>query len=340
MKAIGYIESLPIEHERSLFELDLPRPTCGPRDLLVRIEAVSVNPLDAVERKRRAGAPGQPLVLGWDAAGVVEEVGAEVRKFRPGDAVYYSGALNRLGSNAEYGVVDERIAALKPRSLSFLQAAALPLTAITAWESLFDRFKLRPGIGPGGEALLVIGAAGGVGSMAVQLARRLTNLRVIATASRPESRQWVTQLGAHAVIDHTLPLSRELERIGEAQPRYILSLTHTKEHWDEIAAALAPQGQVCFIDIPTGLDFLKLRRKAASIHMEMMMVRVIHPGQDMEAIHQLLTEVAAMVDEGLLQTTLGEHYGPLSVANLKRAHAAVESGSTIGKIVLSGFQRP
>lgn len=337
MRAIGYIESLPIEHERSLFDIELPRPACGARDLLVRIEAVSVNPLDAVERKRRAGAPGQPLVLGWDAAGVVEAVGSEVRMFRPGDEVYYSGALNRQGSNAEYGVVDERVAALKPRTLSFLQAAALPLTAITAWESLFDRFKLRPGKAPCNDSLLVIGAAGGVGSMAVQLARRLTSLRVVGTASRPQSQQWVRELGAHAVLDHGQPLSQELERAGEAQPRYILSLSHTAQHWNEIAAVLAPQGEVCFIDIPTGLDFLQLRRKAASVHMEMMMVRVVHPGQDMISIHRLLADVAAMVDDGLVKTTMGEHYGALSVANLKRAHAAIESGRTIGKIVLSGF---
>lgn len=337
MRAVGYIENLPIENERALFDIEIPMPECGPRDLLVGIEAVSVNPLDSAERHRRAGAPGKPLVLGWDAAGVVKAVGSDVQLFKPGDEVYYSGALNRQGSNAEYGVVDERVAAMKPRSLSFTEAAALPLTAITAWECLFDRFKLKPGKGSCPDSLLVIGAAGGVGSMGVQLARRLTSLNIIGTASRPESQRWVRELGAHAVIDHNMPLSQELARIGQPAVRYILSLAHTDRHWDEIVASLAPQGEICLADNPVGIDIMKLRRKAAAVHLEMMWVRVIHPDQDMMSIHRLLTEVAAMVDDGMVKTTFGENYGPLSVANLRRAHVAIESGRTIGKIVLTGF---
>ena len=337
MKAIGYAESLPIEHERALFEIDIPVPEVEPQDLLVRIHAIGMNPLDSVDRLRRAGTVEKPLVLGWDASGIVESVGAEVTRFRPGDAVYYSGALNRQGSNAEYGVVDQRVAALKPETLSFKQAAALPLTAITAWECLFDRFKVPMGKRPTDDAILVIGAAGGVGSMVVQLAGRLTNLHIIGSASRPESEQWVRELGAHDVIDHSKPLSQELQRIGRPTVRYILSLTHTDSHWDQIVASVAPQGEICLIDNPVGIDVMKLKRKAAAVHLEMMFVRVLFPGPDMVQIHRLLTDVASMVDEGLIRSTFAEDFGMLSVASLRRAHAAIESRRTIGKIVLSGF---
>jgi zinc-binding alcohol dehydrogenase family protein len=337
MRAIGYAESLPIDNERSLFEFEAAMPEVGPRDLLVRIHAVGMNPLDAVDRMRRAGTPDAPLIPGWDAAGVVESVGREVTLFRPGDEVYYSGTLLRPGSNAEYGVVDERIAALKPRTLSFKEAAAIPLTAITAWECLFDRFRVPVGKGSCDDAILMIGAAGGVGSMAIQLARRLTPLHIIASASRPVSARWVRELGAHQVVDHSQPLSSELERIGRPAVRYVLSCTQTAHHWDEIAKCVAPQGAICVTDIPTGIDPLKIRRKSASLHFELMMVRVIYPGQDMIQIHRLLTEVARMIDEGTVRSTLAEDFGPLSAANARRAHAALEGGSTVGKIVLGGI---
>jgi zinc-binding alcohol dehydrogenase family protein len=337
MKAIGYAESLPISHERSLFEFETRKPEPGARDLLVRIHAVGMNPLDTVDRMRRAGTADAPLILGWDAAGVVEAVGSEVTLFRPGDEVYYSGTLLRPGSNAEYGVVDERIAARKPRSLSFKEAAAIPLTAITAWECLFDRLRVQVGKGSCDDAILMIGAAGGVGSMAIQLARRLTPLNIIATASRRVSENWVRELGAHEVVDHSKPLSAELERIGHSTVRYVLSCTETAKHWDEIAKCVAPQGAIVVTDIPAGIDPLKIRRKAAALIFELMMVRVIYPGQDMIQIHRLLTEVARMVDEGTVRSTLAEDYGPLSAVNVKRAHAALESGRTVGKIVLGGI---
>ena len=337
MKAIGYAESLPIAHDRSLFEFETGMPEAGPRDLLVRIHAVGMNPLDTVDRMRRSGTADAPLIPGWDAAGVVEAVGTEVTLFKPGDEVYYSGTLLRQGSNAEYGVVDERIAALKPRTLSFKEAAAIPLTAITAWECLFDRLRVPVGKGSCDDSILMIGAAGGVGSMAIQLARRLTPLNIIATASRPVSAEWVSRLGAHQVIDHSKPLSSEMERIGRPMARYILSCTETTHHWDEIAKCVAPQGAICVTDIPAGIDPLKIRRKSAALHFELMMVRVIYPGQDMIQIHRLLTEVARMIDEGTVRSTIGEDYGPLSAANARRAHAALESGRTVGKIVLGGI---
>lgn len=337
MKAIGYVESLPIDDPRSLFDFDAPKPEPGPRDLLVRIEAVSVNPVDAKVRMRRAGTPDAPIILGWDAAGTVEAVGPEVTLFRPGDAVYYAGDITRPGSNAEYGLVDERIVGRKPNSLDFPEAAALPLTAITAWEALFDRFRIPVGKTPTDDAILIIGAAGGVGSIAVQLARRMTGLTVIGTASRPRSRQWVLDRGAHAVIDHSKPLSEEMARLGRPTARYVFSITHTDRHWDEIVKTLAPQGEVCLIDDPASLDVMKLKGKSGALHVELMFTRSMHRTPDMIQQHKLLTEVAAMVDEGLIRTTLGERFGAVTAANLRRAHGVIESGRSIGKIVLAGF---
>jgi zinc-binding alcohol dehydrogenase family protein len=337
MKAIGYAESLPSADERSLFDFEAPKPEPGPRDLLVKIEAISVNPVDTKVRMRRAGTQEQPVILGWDAAGTVEAVGRDVTLFKPGDAVFYAGSITRPGGNAEFGLVDERIAGHKPASLSFTEAAALPLTTITAWECLFDRFRIPVGKAPTDDAILIIGAAGGVGSIATQLARRLTSLTVIGTASRPETRDWVSGLGAHHVIDHSKPLSEELARIGHPNVRYILSLTHTDKHWPEIVKSLAPQGEITLIDDPASLDVMQIKGKAGTLHIELMFVRAMHETPDMIQQHKLLDEVSALVDEGLIKTTLGEDFGPIDAANLRRAHAALESGKSIGKVVLTGF---
>ncbi len=339
MKAVGYTESLPIDDENSLRDLVISRPAPGPRDLLVRIEAVAVNPIDTKVRKRRSGTSDAPVILGWDVAGVVEAVGDEVTLFAPGDEVYYAGALTRQGCNAEYNVVDERLVGRKPKTLDFVQAAALPLTTITAWECLFDRLKLRVGKRHSDDAILIIGAAGGVGSIAVQLARRLTGLTVIGTASRPETREWVERLGAHHVVDHGKPLSEEIARIGFPSVRYILALTHTPDHWDEIMKALGPQGEICMID-ETGpnADIMPLKQKAGAIHFEMMFARSSFETPDMIEQHNLLSEVAALVDDGLIKTTLGEVVGPMNAANLRKAHAAIEAGRTIGKLVLTKFE--
>lgn len=338
MKAIGYSESLPIAEDRSLFEFDAPKPAPGPRDLLVQVKAISVNPVDTKVRMRRAGTKEAPVILGWDAAGIVEAVGSEVSLFRKGDEVYYAGDITRPGSNAEFQLVDERIVGRKPKSLDFAAAAALPLTTITAWESLFDRLKIRIGKQPTDDAILIIGAAGGVGSIAVQLARRLTNLTVIGTASRPDTQEWVTKRGAHHVIDHGKKLSEELARIGVPQVRYIFSITQTDKHWDEIVASLAPQGEIVMIDDPAvAPDVMKFKGKAGALHIELMFARSMYRTPDMIQQHKLLTEVAGLVDDGLVKTTLGKNLGKISAANLRQAHALLESGSTIGKIVLEGF---
>lgn len=338
MKAIGYIDSLPAAEAKALFDFEAPKPVPGPRDLLVRIAAIAVNPVDTKVRKRRQGTPEAPVILGWDAAGAVEAVGREVRLFQPGDAVYYAGDITRPGSNAEYNLVDERIAALKPKSLDFAAAAALPLTAITAWEALFDRFRIPIGKGASEDALLIVGAGGGVGSIAVQLARRLTGLTVIGTASRPETRDWVRKLGAHHVIDHGKKLSEELQRIGIPQVRYIFSVTRTDAHWDEMVASLAPQGEICAIEDPQQpIDLVKLKGKSGSLHLEMMFVRAMYKTPDMIQQHKLLSEVAGLVDDGLVKSTLGQNLGRISAENLRRAHRMLESGTAIGKIVLEGF---
>jgi NADPH2:quinone reductase len=337
MKAVGYRKSLPITEKEALLDVELPVPVPGPRDLLVAVKAVSVNPVDTKVRMRAAPSAGETKVLGWDAAGVVERVGAAVTLFKPGDAVFYAGSIARPGTNAEYHLVDERIVGRKPASLSFAEAAALPLTAITAWELLFDRLGLRPGKPADAGSLLVIGGAGGVGSILIQLARRLTGLTVIATASRPETRAWCLELGAHHVIDHAEPLAAGLARIGLPQVPYVAGLTATDRHFPAIVEIIRPQGRFALIDDPPTLDINPLKRKSVSVHWEFMFTRAVFETEDMIAQHRLLNEVADLVDAGLLRTTLAERFGAIAADNLKRAHALIESGRSRGKIVLEGF---
>ena len=335
MKAVAYRQSLPIEHAESLLDVTLPEPTPGPRDLLVDVKAVSVNPVDTKVRKRAAPPAGEVKVLGWDAAGVVQAVGAQVTLFKPGDRVWYAGDITRPGSNAERQCVDERIVGHLPKSLSFAQAAALPLTAITAWEVLFDRLEIAAGASG---SLLIVGAAGGVGSIMTQLARQLTGLTVIGTASRPETQAWVRALGAHQVIDPPRPLSEELARIGVPAVSHVASLTQTHLHYAEIVKALAPQGRLALIDDPAQpLDVMLLKGKSLSLRWESMFTRSMFQTPDMQAQHELLERVAALVDEGRVRTTLAEHYGVIDAANLRRAHAYIESGTARGKVVLEGF---
>ena len=336
MKAIAYYQSQPIDHAEALLDIELPAPTPGPRDLLVEVRAISVNPVDTKIRRNVPPPAGQAKVLGWDVAGVVVEVGAEVRQFRPGDRVFYAGAIDRAGGNSERHVVDERIVGRMPGSLDFARAAALPLTAITAWELLFERLQVREGQGDG-QALLVMGAAGGVGSILLQLARRLTGLTVIATASRPETQAWVRELGAHHVLDHSQPLLPQLQELGIAQVDLVASLTHTDLHFDALIEALAPQGRLALIDDPAQLDVVKLKRKSLSLHWEFMYTRSLFQTADMIEQHRLLNRVSQLVDDGVLRTTLGEHFGSINAANLRRAHTLLESGKARGKIVLEGF---
>ena len=315
-----------------LRDIDLPDPQG--HDLLVEVKAISVNPVDT---KVRAGFNADtPRVLGWDAVGVVKAVGDAVTLFTPGDEVWYAGALGRPGSNSELQLVDERIVALKPRSLENAAAAALPLTAITAWELLFHRLGVQEG-GNGGDTLLIVGAAGGVGSILTQLASKLTNMTVIGTASRPESQKWVREAGAHHVIDHSKPLSEGLAKIGIHAVTHVASLTNTDQHFNELIAALAPQGKLALIDDPESLDVVPLKAKSISLHWEFMFTRSMFETDDMIAQHQLLTRVAALIDDNTLRTTLGEHYGTINAANLQKAHAKLETGRSVGKIVLEGF---
>lgn len=314
--------------------IELPMPQATGHDILVEIKAISVNPVDT---KVRAGfSADTPRVLGWDAVGVVKTIGDAVTLFSPGDEVWYAGALGRPGSNSEFQLVDERIVALKPKTLDTASAAALPLTAITAWELLFDRLGVQRE-GNAGDTLLIVGAAGGVGSILTQLASKLTKMTVIGTASRPESQKWVREAGAHHVIDHSKPLSEELVRIGIKEVTHVASLNNTEGHYAQLIAALAPQGKLALIDDPQSLDVVPLKLKSISLHWEFMFTRSMFETQDIAAQHRLLTEVATLIDNQTIKTTLGEHYGKISAENLQKAHTQLETGRAVGKIVLEGF---
>ena len=338
MRAVGYKIPLPITDPNSLLDIDLPRPTPHGRDLLVEIKAVSVNPVDT--KVRRSSTPDGDAwkVLGWDAAGIVVETGPEATLFKPGDEVFYAGALTRRGSNAEFHLVDERIVGPRPKTLGWAESAALPLTAITAWETLFDRLDVTgravPGTAP---AILIIGGAGGVGSMAIQLARKLTDLTVIATASRPETIAWATDLGAHHVVNHSRPLAGEIAALKIGAPAFVFSTNNTDRHFSEIVELIAPQGRFALIDDPAALDIVPLKRKSVSTHWELMFTRSLFDTADIAEQGRLLREVSRLVDEGTIRTTLAENFGPINAANLRRAHALIESGQARGKIVLEGF---
>lgn len=337
MKAIGFYRSLPIESDEALVDLDIPAPTPGSRDLLVRVQAISVNPVDTKVRARVTPAQGQPHILGYDAVGVVEAVGSEASLFQPGDAVFYAGDIGRPGTNAELHCVDERIVGRKPASLSLAEAAAMPLTAITAWEALFDRLDVRKAVPGAADAILIIGGAGGVGSIATQLARQLTNLTVITTASRPETAAWSRALGAHHVIDHSKPLAAEVAALGLGAPGFVFSTTNTDRHLDQIADLIAAQGRFVLIDDPDCLDVLPFKRKSVSTHWEFMFTRSMFNTADIVEQGRLLDEVARLVDAGTLKTTFAESFGTISATNLRRAHAMIESGRAKGKIVLEGW---
>ncbi len=338
MKAVGYHKSLPAAEAESLIDFTADKPSPAGRDLLVAVKAVSVNPVDTKVRMRAAPKDGEPAkVLGYDAAGVVEAVGPEATLFKPGDEVFYAGSIVRSGTNVEFHLVDERIVGFKPKSLTFPQAAALPLTSITAWELLFDRFGVAPGKTPDGCALLIIGGAGGVGSIMIQLARRLTGLTVIATASRRETRAWCLKLGADHVIDHSKPFADQLKAIGHGTVALIASLTGTEQHFPKIPAIIAPQGKFGLIDDPKVLDANPLKQKAVSLHWESMFTRAVFQTPDMIAQHRLLNEVSGLVDAGLIVTTAAKELSPINAANLRAAHQKIESGTTIGKVVLAGW---
>ncbi|WP_027665180.1 zinc-binding alcohol dehydrogenase family protein [Rhizobium leguminosarum] len=337
MRAVAYKTPQPISAETSLIDVELPMPEAGGHDLLVEIKAVSVNPVDVKVRAHSAPPADELKVLGWDAAGIVKAIGADVTLFKPGDEVFYSGVISRPGSNAEFHLVDERIVGTKPKSLDFAAAAALPLTSITAYEALFDRLKVQDAVSGAGRSILIIGGAGGVGSIAIQIARVLTDLTVIATASRPETQDWVKELGAHHVVDHSRPIAPQVAALGIGAPGFIFSTTNTDSHIGDIVEAIAPQGRFALIDDPKTLDILPFKRKAVSVHWELMFTRPLHGTPDMIEQHKLLNKISELVDAGKIRTTLSEIVGPINASNLKTAHAMVESGRMRGKAVLAGF---
>jgi zinc-binding alcohol dehydrogenase family protein len=337
MKAIGYQKAMDIAEQEALIDIELPAPVPGERDLLVRVKAISVNPVDTKIRKRAEPDPGDYKVLGWDASGVVEAVGSGCELFTVGDEVWYAGAVDRSGTNAELHCVDERIVGKKPESLDFARAAAMPLTTITAWEILFDRLQVKSQNQSGSETLLIMGAAGGVGSMLTQLASRLTDLTVVGTASREETREWVHKLGANFVIDHTRPLGDELKKVGIEAVTHAACLTRSDLHFENIIEVMAPFGKIAMIDDPGKIDVTRMKSKSLSLHWEFMYTRSLYQTRDMIEQHRLLDEVSRLVDDGLIQSTFSQHYGAINARNLKKAHAMIESGKSIGKIVLEGF---
>ena len=336
MKAFGYTHATKTLIPESFQAIELPTPEAHGHDILVEVSAISVNPVDAKIRANVSPEQGYK-VIGWDAVGIIKTVGDKVSLFNVGDRVYYAGDLTRQGSNAELQLVDERIVGRAPTTLSNPEAAALPLTSITAWELLFDRLQVSKSHSAKPASLLVIGAAGGVGSILVQLAKQLTNLTVVATASRAQSVDWLNKLGVDEVLDHTQSLNEQRIQRNMDEFDYVISLTHTDQHLDEIINVIKPQGKLALIDDPASFDILKLKRKSISLHWEFMYTRSMYQTDDIIEQHQLLTELAELVDNGTIKTTLGQHLGKISVENLVKAHQILESHQSRGKLVLEGF---
>ena len=342
MKAVGLKRYLPIDHPDALLDVDIEKPEAAGRDLLVEVKAISVNPVDIKHRKPdRSNAnkvEDPPRVLGWDVAGIVVAVGPAVSLFRAGDAVYYAGSIARPGGYAQFHLVDERIAGRKPANLGFADAAALPLTTITAWQGLFDRMGISKSGDDAGKSLLIIGGAGGVGSICIQLAKRLAGLTVIATASRPESAAWARSLGADHIVDHTRELAPQLKAAGIPEVDYLFCANAADRHFPAFPAILRPQGKICsIVDAPGAADFVALKRKSITFCWEAMFTRPLYQTPDMIGQHDLLDSTAGLVEAGVLRTTATLNLGRINATNLKRAHQLIEEGKVIGKIVLEGF---
>ncbi len=338
MKAIGLYRYLPIEHAESLLDLEIETPTATGRDLLVEVKAISVNPVDTKRRAPKDLVEPAPKILGWDAAGVVKAAGPEAELFKPGDAVYYAGSVIRPGANCEFHLVDERIVGRKPANLSFAEAAALPLTTITAWELMFDRMGISKTAEHSGRSVLILGGAGGVGSIAIQLAKKLAHLKVMATASRPESIAWAKRLGALATVDHTKPLPEQMAALGTPEVDYLLCFTNTDAVYPGFPKLVKPQGKIgLIVRVTRPVDLSILHDKSITVCMEGMFTRSTFQTPDMIAQHQLLNETTGMLEAGALKTTLKENLGKICAANLKRAHQLLEGGHVIGKLVLEGF---
>ena len=333
MKAVALKAYLPIDNPQSLLDVELEKPAPQGRDLLIAVSAISVNPVDTKVRAPKDKNEERPRVLGWDAVGVVEATGSAVSLFKPGDRVYYAGDITRPGSNSEYQLVDERIVGRAPASLSNAEAAALPLTAITAWEGLFDRLRINRDEGAA-KTLLIIGGAGGVGSIAIQLAKQLTKVTVIATASRPETREWCLSLGADHVVDHR-ELINSMHAAGHEQVDYIFCLNNTDQHWLSLCDLVKPQGIICsIVETKQPVELNGLKNKSASFVWELMFTRSMFQTDDMIEQHHLLNELSGLIDAGKIKTTVTNVLSPINAENLRKAHAQLESGTTIGKVVL------
>lgn len=338
MRAIGLYKYLPIEDEQSLLDVEIPRPEAKDRDLLVAVRAISVNPVDTKVRAPKDKVESESRILGWDAAGEVVAVGADVQHYAVGDRVFYAGDITRPGTNSEYHLVDERIVGRAPKQLDYAAAAALPLTGITAWEALFERLGISSDGEDAGKSILIIGGAGGVGSIAIQLAKNIAKLNVTATASREETINWVKTLGADHVVNHRHPLDEELITIDLPHVDYILCLNSTTQHWSAMANAIAPQGSICsIVETSDPVDLNLLKSKSAAFVWEFMFTRSMHQTADMIDQQRLLNEIADQIDDGKLISTTNKIVRPINAANLRKAHALVEQGNTIGKIVLADW---
>ena len=337
MKAVGLTQYLPIENENSLLDVEIPKPTAQGKDLLVEVKAISVNPVDTKVRAPKDKVESEPRILGWDAAGVVVEVGNEVTEFQPGNEVYYAGDITRPGSNSEFQLIDERIVGHKPQNLDFTRAAAFPLTSITAWEALFERLNIDRNGADAGKSILIVNGAGGVGSIAIQLAK-LAKLKVIATASRDETTAWCQKMGADEVVNHHHDLAEEIEKIGYRDVDYILCLSHTDGHWQAMTKAIKPQGTICSIvenKHPLAMDTLK--SKSASLVWEFMFTRSMYQTQDMAKQSKLLNELSQLIEDGAIVTTCNDAVKPINAQNLRDVHQRLEQGRTIGKIALADW---
>jgi len=332
MKAVGFHKYLPIDHPESLLDLEVDTPVAQGRDLLVEVKAISVNPVDCKTRAPRDAVEKTPKIIGWDAAGVVKAAGPDCRLFKPGDPVYYAGSRIRPGANCEFHLVDERIVGRKPANLSMAEAAAMPLTTLTAWELMFDRMGLSKAGAHAGRRVLILGGAGGVGSIAIQLAKRLAKLHVTASASRAESIAWCKGLGADATVDHTRPLEGEYD--------YVLCFSSTDAYWTSFPKLLRPQGKLgLIVRALKPVDLQIFHDKSLSVHLEGMFTRPMFQTEDMEAQHLLLDEAAGLFEAGVLRGTMTQNLGAINAANLRKAHQLIEEGHVIGKLVLEGWGR-
>jgi NADPH2:quinone reductase len=338
MKAVGLYRYLPIDNPESLLDLELDTPVATGRDLLIEVKAISVNPVDTKRRAPKDLVEKTPRILGWDAAGVVAGHGPDCTLFKPGDAVYYAGSVIRQGTNCQYHLVDERIVGRKPANLSFAEAAAMPLTTLTAWELMFERMGISKSGEHAGRSLLILGGAGGVGSIAIQLARKLAHLKVIASASRPETVAWCKAFGADAIVDHAQPLPEQLKALGEPEADYVLCFSATDPYWSTFPKLVKPQGKIgLIVRTVKPVDLAILHDKSIAICLEGMFTRSSFQTPDMGAQHALLDDAAGLIEASVLKNTLAQNLGRIDAANLRRAHKMLEEGHVIGKLVLEGW---